>query len=370
MHNSKPMNIIVGSLNIEGSLCRKLQYEDVKNLIKSTDIFAIQESWLLPGEILTFPNYNHFKNNRKPKKKSKRGSGGIVVLYKTDHEKGITREKSRDDKHIIWIKCEAKFFGLQNDLYMATVYYPPKHSSSASQVKESLENENIFEKLEKDIHVYSKLGNICIIGDFNSRISNLNENFLINDPFSANEESEQDEHINGYLRQRNSEDSKKNNYGKLLLQLMNENKLVTLNGRKIGDTMGRLTCHRYNGSSVVDLCICDSNLYGSINSFKVLPHPWFSDHSPICLIINTNKLNDLRNEWDESQLTNTPDKYIWNEDGMKKYQNELLTNEINTELMSLLPENDPDTVATKLEAILTKIADKTLQKQKTKQKND
>ena len=370
MSKIKPLNIIVGSLNIEGSLCKKLQYTDVQNLINSTHIFAIQESWLLPGEEINFPGYNHFKSNRKPKKKSRRGSGGLLVLYKTSLEKGITREKSRDEKHIIWIKCDAKFFGLQNHVYIATAYYPPKYSSSNLQVKDTGETDDIFEKLEKDIHKYSKNGNVCIIGDFNSRIANLNENFLINDPFHTNSETEHDENVNEHIMKRNSQDPNKNSYGKLLLKLINENKLITLNGRKIGDTIGRFTCHRYNGSSVIDLCICDTYFYNSISSFKVLPHPWFSDHCPIITTINTNKLNELTNTWDKSILTNTPDKYYWTDEGREKYHNEIKKSETKEKLLKLLTETNPDIVATKIEDILTEIADRTLQKCKKTPKRD
>ena len=360
------MNIIVGSLNIEGSLCKKLHHADVQKLINSTHIFAIQETWLLPGEQINFPNYNHFKSNRKPKKKAKRGSGGLAVLFKTELEKGITREKSRDEKHIIWIKCDAIFFGLQNDVYIAAAYYPPKYSTSNSHESNPQENDNIFKKLEQDIHKYSTRGNICIMGDFNSRIANLNENFIVNNPFPINEESDCDENIKEYTKKRNSEDLKKNSYGKLLLKLCNENKLLTLNGRKIGDTTGCFTCHRYNGSSVVDLCICDPHFYNSISSFKVLPHPWYSDHCPIVTTISTNKLNNLTNVWDTSKLTNAPDKYHWDEEGLKKYQNELNNNETKMKLTNLLIETDPDAVATNLESILTDIANKTLQKCKIK----
>ena len=273
-----------------------------------------------------------------------------------------------DEKHTIWIKCDANFFGLQNDLYIAAAYYPPKFSSSNSHETNPQENDTIFKKLEKDIHKYSTHGNICTIGDFNSRIANQNESFLINNPFPTNEESDCDENIKEYINKRNSEDQKKNSYGTLLLKLNNENKLLTLNGRKIGDTTGRFTCHKYNGSSVVDLCICDSHLYNSVSSFKVLPHPWFSDHCPIITTISTKKLNKLTNEWDTSKLTDAPDKYYWDEEGLTKYKNKLNNNETKTKLEHLLTETNPDIVATNLESILTDIANKTLKKRVIKNK--
>jgi len=159
---SPPPDIVIGSLNINGSLSRKLEFEDVQRLIKTTDIFTIQESWMLPGEEIHFPLYKHFKNIRKPKKKAKRGSGGMVILYKSELEKGITREKSKDEKHTIWIKCDKDFFNLQDHLYLATVYFPPQSSSYLD------DPDVIFSKFEKDISKFSNLGDICIIGDLNA----------------------------------------------------------------------------------------------------------------------------------------------------------------------------------------------------------
>ena len=66
-------------------------------------------------------------------------------------------------------------------------------------------------------------------------------------------------------------------------EFLNGNKMVILNGRKLGDTAGKYTCHKYNGSSVVDLALCNYDFYSKINHFKVAPQPWFTDHCPIML---------------------------------------------------------------------------------------
>ena len=347
-------NIKIGSLNINGSLCRKLNFPEVKSFIESTDICAIQESWMLPGEELHFASYKHFKNIRKPKKKAKRGSGGLIILYKGELEKGITREKSNDEKHAIWIKCDKEFFNLQEHLFLATVYFPPQGSLYLDDPDTTLS------KFEKDVSKFSNFGDICIIGDLNARISDFSENFLINDFLSINPNDNLAENIQNTINKRVSEDPKNNKRGKTLQKIINENKLVLLNGRKIGDTTGNFTCHEWNGSSVVDLCFCDHTLYSKITSFRVLSHNWFSDHCPILTTITTNKNNNTTNKWDNTVTTPTPMKFIWNEQGAEHFYNISESRPTKESLNELKRDNDPDQIATKLENIILNIAHKSL----------
>ena len=60
-----------------------------------------------------------------------------------------------------------------------------------------------------------------------------------------------------------------------------------VNGRKIGDSMGKKTCHEWNGSSTVDYMLADESLFHLIQSFKIhntLSH--LSDHCPFSTILN------------------------------------------------------------------------------------
>ena len=72
-----------------------------------------------------------------------------------------------------------------------------------------------------------------------------------------------------------------NQSGKKLMDLLNESSLISLNGRKLGDTSGKLTCHQYNGSSTVDLNIVSWDLYDKVQYFRVLDPVWYSDHCPV-----------------------------------------------------------------------------------------
>ena len=48
------------------------------------------------------------------------------------------------------------------------------------------------------------------------------------------------------------------------MDLLNESSLILLNGRKLSDTSGKLTCHQYNDSSEVDLSIVSWDLYDNV----------------------------------------------------------------------------------------------------------
>jgi hypothetical protein len=58
--------------------------------------------------------------------------------------------------------------------------------------------------------------------------------------------------------------------------------LRILNGRAIGDSVGRITYYNYIGASIDDYCICNSSFLQNIVSFNVGEfEPTFSYHFPI-----------------------------------------------------------------------------------------
>ena len=140
--------------------------------------------------------------------------------------------------------------------------------------------------------------------------------------------------------------------------MINENKLVLLNGRKVGDTSGHFTCHEWNGSSVVDLCFCNHALYSKITSFQVHTHNWFSDHCPIITTIPTNKTNKITNKWDNTITTSIPPKFIWSEQGAAIFHQISQSRTTQESLIKLKDESDPDEIANKFENIILDIANK------------
>ena len=207
--------------------------EDVISRITSCDIFTLQETWLLPGEKIKLTGYESFKSNRNPTKK---GVDGVLILYKNTYIKGISRQTSSNEKYVIWIKLDKTFFGLENDIFVAAGYRPPREGAIGT----------FYKKLERDISKFSLKGDIILVGDLNSRIGALDQDINHIDI---------DKYDNLRTRSldlsdvRTSEDEVVNKKGRELIDVCNKNQLIILNGRKLGDFEGKYTCHKYSGSS-------------------------------------------------------------------------------------------------------------------------
>ena len=178
------------------------------------------------------------------------------------------------NKNIIWMKLNSDFFGLEEDIFVCGLYIPPSNS-------EYFKNQDIdlFDQLKSDLVKYNSKGQTIIIGDLSARLGSSQENFsYIND--NPDDLSYVEDDID-LLPVRCLIDTRSNQSGRKLIKLLNECPLISLNGRKIGDTSGKLTCHQYNGSSTIDLSIVSWDLYEKVQFFKVLEPVWFSDHCPV-----------------------------------------------------------------------------------------
>ncbi|XP_059225687.1 uncharacterized protein LOC131997861 [Stomoxys calcitrans] len=139
----------------------------------------------------------------------------------------------------------------------------------------------------------------CIMGDLNARIGEqqvLDENIIRDQP-----------HINVI---RCSKDKNINTQGRRLLNMIEDIGGIVVNGRTLGDLDGKLSFFGVMGSSLIDYCICSSDLLQYIENFAILAKP-FSDHMPICLQLkipkhssNVTKQNDTRRlYWSDRNMT-------------------------------------------------------------------
>ena len=211
-------------------------------------------------DIVDIQGFECFRSERKKGKKAYKNSGGVLVLYKSQISDGITRMPSTN-KRFIWMKLNSDSFGLEEDIFVCGLYIP--HSSS-----EYFKNQDtyLFDQLKSDLVKYNSKGQIIIIGDPNARLGSSQENFsnISDNPDDLSYVDDIDS-----LPVRCLIDTKSNQSGRKLIKLLNECSLISLNGRKIGDTSGKLTCHQYNGSSTVDLSIVSGDLYEKVQFFKV-----------------------------------------------------------------------------------------------------
>ena len=86
--------------------------------------------------------------------------------------------------------------------------------------------------------------------------------------------------------------------------------LSILNRRTRGDLLGRYTCYKPNGASVVDYAIASNGVMKYITYFSVLPLNLYSCHCPIAFAIKTKTFGVDKNYSDFLQPK--PDHFIWN----------------------------------------------------------
>ena len=119
--------------------------------------------------------------------------------------------------------------------------------------------QDTWEYIEQGIVKYSALGNILICGDLNARTGSQ-LNFIQNDEqcnISENLYYELDE-----ASCRSSQDTVVCSWGRTILETCISEKHWIVNSRKLGDSIGKFTCHKWNGSSVVDYLITEENVCG------------------------------------------------------------------------------------------------------------
>ena len=152
--------------------------------------------------------------------------------------------------------------------------------------------------MEKDIEKFSAIGDVLLMGDFNVHINKnyldfisieLNDTLMIFYPQTILRM--QSIHRNTEIPQTT------NSHGKSSIELCIEAQLRIFNGRTLGDSKGQLTFFNHNGSSVVDYCICSSDIIPSVVNFTVGDfEPNLSDHRPISINLLSRYIKNQNDE--------------------------------------------------------------------------
>ena len=216
---------------------------------------SLVETWSDSGNFLNIPGFTNICNNTRCKhKNARRNSGGISVYCKPTITQGISIMPV-DHTDILWVKLNHNFFNLKKDLFVAFIYFSPENSSEFAK-----DTDEIFTTLLRKIEKYSCLGEILIQGDFNAYTYTTPDFIEIDDSLYPN--SDDKNYVIDTFTPRNNFDHKNpNKNGKLLLDLCKECGIRILNGRTSGDLFGKLTCHKYNGSSTVDYAVASQIYY-------------------------------------------------------------------------------------------------------------
>ena len=148
------------------------------------------------------------------------------------------------------------------------------------------------------------------------------------------------EYVHEYILPRVTSDSYVNKYGKWLIDLCADNQLYILNGRTLGDLMGKFTCHTPSGSSIVDYFIASSTLSTDIQSMFVNDLSLLSDHCMLTLKLKisidslTNDIID-RTEYSNRVHTQIPDVFAWSSISKTKYQEAFNSSQVKMKIENL-----------------------------------
>ena len=97
-------------------------------------------------------------------RRAKRAGGGIIIYVKDEIHKGVKLINNELDC-IVWLKLDKYFFGLNEDIYLGVTYTVPQNSPIYT-----LYDNDLLDRLEEDIMLYSTKGSVFLTGDLNSRI--------------------------------------------------------------------------------------------------------------------------------------------------------------------------------------------------------
>ena len=107
--------------NINGLSKWKQNHKELTDIMKSSDIVLLVETWMTNMECefikQTYCNEVHtIYSCRKMNKKAKRNSGGILIFIKKDIDSFITVVQ-HSDKDIIWLKLDKQLTNYDFDVY-------------------------------------------------------------------------------------------------------------------------------------------------------------------------------------------------------------------------------------------------------------
>jgi len=286
-----------------GPYSTKLLDPRFSSLLNKHDVVCLQET---KSEV-KFPNYLFWNSLRPGDNKS----AGVCIGFRRSLSSGIKRipgvTKSPD---LVIAKLDRVFFNQDQHIYLLTAYIPPTNSSS--QYKRNNPHRDTFDDIQRELSALPQDARFVICGDFNGRTATSPDFTHTDQRF---DQLPVDLIGVAPTCSRNSEDKILNKQGKELLDLCISSNLLIANGRSIGDVFGSTTCHKWNGSSLVDYFLTSPELTRNIVSLQVKEFTNLSDHSPVSLHLelSNNFPNTPGTEAEFLELENAPQRFKWDD---------------------------------------------------------
>ncbi len=211
------------------------------------DFVCLLETFVEDLKTNVFYNFIHFVSPAVKLSRAGRRSGGVLLLIKKALADYV-QEIALGVENIITMKLSRRLFGISTDVFLICVYSAPLKSPLYSK---SNFNNGISAVEHCLLTITEKYGNVpfLLCGDFNARTGNKQPYHVLDMEYFTT--VAQDEQY-GAQGQRRSQDSEKNDFGKLFLELCTQFDLYLLNGACEGDERGLYTFVSATGNSVID----------------------------------------------------------------------------------------------------------------------
>ena len=304
----------------------KLQCTEIKTVFQNNDIVMFNETWTSEMSNLDVENFEYFALHRTQRKlNAKRDSGGIIIYVKSELYNSKMLVKT-DCDDIIWLKFEPGVFS-ENALYLCVCYVLPTGTS-----REVIVETSVFDRVSNDIAYFQSNNNesdcsFIICGDMNARTKDLPD-MVLDDNF-VHLPLPDDYILDDFIMPRASEDKKSNQNGTLLFEFCKQTNMRILNGRTGSDNgIGKFTCHKHRGKSVVDYILVSTDILPLICSFDIGDPNILSDHSFLYCSIWANSHHSNDRLFNDENIEYVSYKYVWDDNLLNEFKSRLCSPDV------------------------------------------
>ena len=253
-------------------------YSDFGKFFLQNSIIFMSETWRdkFDQEILNWDDdFQEFpKIAAKDYRKGRSSRGNILFIRKSllPYCEIIVH-----DAYHIWCKLSNSIINnADTDFFLCCVYIPRKDSRLIKSGKAFN-----FDILMEEVTRFDNLGKILIMGDMNSRVG-TEDDFIRDDEIDENLFLPEDYLSDQIIKDRTSLDklSGVQGHGKNLLNFCKSTSFRIMNGRwEEGEEIGKFTCFKPTGNSLVDYCLIREKDRCIIKSFRTGDISIHSDHA-------------------------------------------------------------------------------------------
>ena len=241
---------------------------DTIQYIETFDVALLTETRSASYEV--FQSYQHFSL---PVTDSGRAGQGVCVLVHPRFQKAVSLWKLQPEASAVWVRFSASAFGLDKDLFMASVYIPPGGSQQLHHSPVAAR----FQLLSDAASDALQHGYVILGGDFNAKVASRSD--ISGSDMDFLEDS-------GIAFHRGMSSPRENLHGRLLIDFCMRTSLLLGTGRLLGDVTASPTYFRGSSGSRLDHFAMDRCTLARATGCTIQQDRYDSDHKPLVLGLN------------------------------------------------------------------------------------